>query len=66
MESVTEVVDAIGKGNKSMSVIAGSCGYIAPGESCYCLTFDSSVNAFLQYVLYHFSFAQLIRGLNVH
>ncbi|KAL2931794.1 Receptor-like protein kinase HSL1 [Bienertia sinuspersici] len=27
---VAKVVDAIGKGTKSMSVIAGSCGYIAP------------------------------------
>jgi len=28
---VAKVVDATGKGTKSMSVIAGSCGYIAPG-----------------------------------
>ncbi|KAF8391301.1 hypothetical protein HHK36_023603 [Tetracentron sinense] len=27
---VAKVVDAIGKGQKSMSIIAGSCGYIAP------------------------------------
>ncbi|KAJ7947025.1 Receptor-like protein kinase [Quillaja saponaria] len=27
---VAKVVDAIGKGTKSMSIIAGSCGYIAP------------------------------------
>ncbi|KAM5560476.1 hypothetical protein ABKV19_021571 [Rosa sericea] len=27
---VAKVVDATGKGAKSMSVIAGSCGYIAP------------------------------------
>ncbi|CAO2842892.1 unnamed protein product [Amaranthus hypochondriacus] len=33
---VAKVVDAIGKGNKSMSVIAGSCGYIAP-EYAYTL-----------------------------
>ncbi|KAK6124382.1 hypothetical protein DH2020_041875 [Rehmannia glutinosa] len=33
---VAKVVDAIGKGTKSMSVIAGSCGYIAP-EYAYTL-----------------------------
>ncbi|KAJ7968613.1 Receptor-like protein kinase [Quillaja saponaria] len=33
---VAKVVDAIGKGAKSMSVIAGSCGYIAP-EYAYTL-----------------------------
>ncbi|XP_052183703.1 receptor-like protein kinase HSL1 [Diospyros lotus] len=33
---VAKVVDAIGKGIKSMSVIAGSCGYIAP-EYAYTL-----------------------------
>ncbi|KAH6763927.1 HAESA-like 1 [Perilla frutescens var. frutescens] len=33
---LAKVVDAIGKGTKSMSVIAGSCGYIAP-EYAYTL-----------------------------
>ncbi|XP_057498333.1 receptor-like protein kinase HSL1 [Actinidia eriantha] len=33
---VAKAVDAIGKGTKSMSVIAGSCGYIAP-EYAYTL-----------------------------
>lgn len=33
---VAKVVDATGKGDKSMSVIAGSCGYIAP-EYAYTL-----------------------------
>ncbi|KAK9706737.1 hypothetical protein RND81_07G148600 [Saponaria officinalis] len=33
---VAKVVDSIGKGTKSMSVIAGSCGYIAP-EYAYTL-----------------------------
>ncbi|KAK4485268.1 hypothetical protein RD792_007900 [Penstemon davidsonii] len=33
---VAKAVDAIGKGSKSMSVIAGSCGYIAP-EYAYTL-----------------------------
>jgi hypothetical protein len=28
---VAKVVESNGKGTKSMSVIAGSCGYIAPG-----------------------------------
>lgn len=30
---VAKMVEAIGKGPESMSVIAGSCGYIAPGMS---------------------------------
>ncbi|EOY28155.1 HAESA-like 1 isoform 2 [Theobroma cacao] len=34
---VAKVVDAAGRGAKSMSVIAGSCGYIAPAEYAYTL-----------------------------
>lgn len=36
---VAKVVDGNGKGTKSMSVIAGSCGYIAPGL-LYFFSFD--------------------------
>ena len=38
---VAKAVEAIGKGPKSMSVIAGSCGYIAPGSfiPCFCSSF---------------------------
>lgn len=36
---VAKVVETTGKGPKSMSVIAGSCGYIAPGQLANCPSF---------------------------